>query len=232
MNVKSPPIYAIIPFGRSGLVYIKWYQRPYCPLGITLFFPLDCYCFCITYSPQKAKKNTATYFLFYSLAVPCNFVSVSRGWVCVLGQVLVVGFRSFLVQFVFFPLFFIIIREHLQVLLCFLYIHQTLVHAIHCFHQILAAVINFACIVPVCSSNSESVRKTDLVFAYELRFWRSIYQNRSENFLDPSIPRLVGVGDFYFGQKVVTRSSFCGHKVFVDFEHVFWKFHGPRLSLV
>ena len=34
-------------------------------------------------------------------------------------------------------------------------------------------------------------------------------------------PCLVGVGDFYFGQKVVTRSSFRGHKVFVDFDQVF-----------
>ena len=38
---------------------------------------------------------------------------------------------------------------------------------------------------------------------------------------DPSIPRVVGVGDFYSGQKVVIRSSFRGHKVFVNFEHVF-----------
>ena len=132
MNVESPPIDAIIPIKRSGLVYIKWYQRPCCPLGITLFSPLDCYCFCITYSPQKAKKKIyiVTYSLSYSLIVPCNFVSVSRCWVCALCQVLVAGFRSFLVQFVFSPLFFIIIREHLQVLLSFLCIHQTLVHAI------------------------------------------------------------------------------------------------------
>ena len=38
---------------------------------------------------------------------------------------------------------------------------------------------------------------------------------------NPSIPRIVGVGNFYFGQKLVTRSSCRGHKVFVDFEHVF-----------
>ena len=131
MNVESPPIDAIIPFGRSGLVYIKWYQRPCCPLGILLFSPLDCSYFCITYSPQKAKKICiVTYSLSYSLIVPCKFISDLRCWVCALGQVLVAGFRSFLVQFVFSPLFFIIIREHLQVLLSFLCIHQTLVHAI------------------------------------------------------------------------------------------------------
>ena len=92
---------------------------------------------------------------------------------------------------------------------------------LHCFHQILAAVTNFTRIIPVLYSNSESVHQTGLVFAYELGFRHSIYQNRSEKNLDPSIPRLVGIGDFYFGQKVVTRSSFRGHKVFVDFEHVF-----------
>ena len=52
----------------------------------------------------------------------------------------------------------------------------------HRFHQILTAVTNFARIVPVLSSNSESVRKTGLVFAYELGFRRSIYQNQSEIF--------------------------------------------------
>ena len=44
---------------------------------------------------------------------------------------------------------------------------------------------NFARIVPVLSSNSESVLKTGLVFAYELRFQRSIYQNRSKKILPP-----------------------------------------------
>ena len=102
----------------------------------------------------------------------------------------------------------------------------------HRFHQIFAVVTNFAHIVPVLSSNSESIRKTGLVFAYELGFRRSIYQNRLEKISDPSIPHIIGVGDFYFGQKVVTRSSFRGHKVFIDFEQVFWKFHRPRLSLV
>ena len=91
----------------------------------------------------------------------------------------------------------------------------------HHFHQILVAVTNFARIVPVLSSNSESVLKTGLVFAYELGFRRSIYQNRSEKFLDPSILGIARVRDFYFGQKLVTRSSFRGHKLFVDFEQVF-----------
>ena len=41
---------------------------------------------------------------------------------------------------------------------------------------------NFTRIVPILSSNSESVRKTGLVLAYELGFRCSIYQNRSEIF--------------------------------------------------
>ena len=107
-------------------------SEPLLPVRYNFVFPLDCYCFCITYSPPKSQKNiyATTYSLSYSLIVSCNFVSISRCWVCVLSQVLVAGFRSFWVQFVFFPLFFIIIHEHLQVLLCFLCIHQTLVHAI------------------------------------------------------------------------------------------------------
>ena len=83
---------------------------------------------------------------------------------------------------------------------------------LHCFHQILAAVTNFAHIVPVLSSNSESVRKTGLVFSNELGFRCSIYQNRSEIFLDPSIPVLLGSEIFILVKKwsqdpffVVTR---------------------------
>ena len=71
---------------------------------------------------------------------------------------------------------------------------------------------NFAHIVPVLSSNSESVLKTGLVFAYELGFRRSIYQNRSEFFLDPSIPVMSGSEIFILVKKwsqdplfVVTR---------------------------
>ena len=66
----------------------------------------------------------------------------------------------------------------------------------HRFHQICAFVTNFAHIVPVLSSNSEPILKTGLVFAYELRFRRSIYQNRSEKVSNPSIPRVVGVRKF------------------------------------
>ena len=80
---------------------------------------------------------------------------------------------------------------------------------------------NFAHIVPVLSSNSEPILKTGLVFTYGLGFRRSIYQNRSEFFLDPSIPPFARVEFFYFGQKLVTRSYFRGHKVFVDFDPVF-----------
>ena len=56
----------------------------------------------------------------------------------------------------------------------------------HRFHQIFAVVTSFVHIVRVLSSNSEPILKTGLVFAYELRFRRSIYQNRSEKISDPS----------------------------------------------
>ena len=71
----------------------------------------------------------------------------------------------------------------------------------HRFHQIFAAVTNFAHIVPVLSSNSEPILKIGLVFAYELRFRRSIYQNRSEFFLDSSIPTLSGFRYFKLVKK-------------------------------
>ena len=51
-------------------------------------------------------------------------------------------------------------------------------------------------IVPVLSSNSELILKTGLVFAYELRFRRSIYANRSEKIPDPSIPGFAEVRKF------------------------------------
>jgi hypothetical protein len=50
----------------------------------------------------------------------------------------------------------------------------------HRFQQILAAVTIFLRIVPVLSSNSKSKLEIGPVFAYELGFRRSIYQNRSE----------------------------------------------------
>ena len=80
---------------------------------------------------------------------------------------------------------------------------------------------NFARIVPVLSSNSESVLKTGLVSHMNSDFDVPYIKIDQKKILDPSIPRFLGVGDFYFGQKVVTRSSFHGHKVFVDFEQVF-----------
>jgi len=43
---------------------------------------------------------------------------------------------------------------------------------------------------------------------------------------------IIGFKKFYFGQKLVTRSPFRGHKFFANFEHVFGIFHRPRLSLV
>ena len=66
----------------------------------------------------------------------------------------------------------------------------------HHFHQILAAVTNFARIVPVLSSNSESVLKTGLVFAYELRFRRSIYHNQSEKIFRSIHPPFAGSENF------------------------------------
>ena len=70
MNIESPPINAIIPIRRSGLVYIKWYQRPCCSLGRTLFSPLDCYYFCITYSPKSQKIYTLPH-IPYPIAPLC-----------------------------------------------------------------------------------------------------------------------------------------------------------------
>ena len=92
---------------------------------------------------------------------------------------------------------------------------------VHCFHQILAAVTNFAHIVPILSSNSESVLKTGLVSHMNSDFDVPYIKIDQKKMLDPSIPHPFGVGNFYFGQKVVTRSSFRGHKVFVDFDQVF-----------
>ena len=40
----------------------------------------------------------------------------------------------------------------------------------HCFHQFLATIANFSHFWTVLSSNSESVRKTAITFAYELQF--------------------------------------------------------------
>ena len=146
MNIESLPIDAIIPFERSGLVYIKWYQRPCCPLGITLFSPLDCYCFCITYSPQKAKKNIyiITYSLSYSLILSCNFVSILRCWVCALGQALVAGFRSICSPVYVFPFVFHHNPWTPSSLTVFpLYpsnpspCHLICYTCLHCFHQIL-----------------------------------------------------------------------------------------------
>ena len=89
----------------------------------------------------------------------------------------------------------------------------------------------FAYIVPILPSNSGSVFKLVIVFTYELRFWRSGYQNRSEIFFGSICPLLCQVENFYFGQKLVTRSSFRGHKLFVNFEHVFWISTGHTFHL-
>ena len=50
----------------------------------------------------------------------------------------------------------------------------------HRFHQFLATAANVSHFRTVLSTNLESVRKTATTFTYELRFQRSIYQNRSE----------------------------------------------------
>jgi hypothetical protein len=47
----------------------------------------------------------------------------------------------------------------------------------HHFHQTLAVVTNFARIVPVLSSISESVLKLVITFTNELRLRRPLYQN-------------------------------------------------------
>jgi len=49
----------------------------------------------------------------------------------------------------------------------------------HRFHQFLATAANFSHFHTVLSSNSESIRKIAITFAYEFQFWRSTYQNRS-----------------------------------------------------
>ena len=92
-------------------------------------------------------------------------------------------------------------------------LHLICYTCVHCLHLSIAAAITFARIVSVLSSNSESVLKIGLVFAYELEFRRSIYQNQLEKkFGSARPPRFVGFKKFYFGKKLVTRSSFRGHR--------------------
>ena len=87
----------------------------------------------------------------------------------------------------------------------------------HRFQQILAVVTNFAHIVPVLSYNSEPILKTGLVFAYEIRFWRSIYQNRSKkNFRSIHPP-------CYWGQKFLFWSK-TGHKILFSWSQAFYRF--------
>ena len=87
----------------------------------------------------------------------------------------------------------------------------------HRFHQILAIVTNFAHIVPVLSSNSEPILKTGLVFAYELRFRRSIYQNRLEkNFRSVHPSRC-------WGSKIVDWLK-SGHKIIFSWSQGFCRF--------
>ena len=170
--------------------------------------------------------------------MPCNFVSVSRCWVCVVGQVLVAGLRLFLSPVCVFSF---VVHHNIWTpsslavfslypsnpsprhLICYTYLHWL--------HLSIDAATTFVHIVLVLSSISESALKTGLVFAYELGFQHSIYQNRSEIFFRSIHPCFIRVGYFYFGQKLVTRSSFRGHKLSVNFEHVFWIFHRPHLSL-
>ena len=95
---------------------------------------------------------------------------------------------------------------------------------LHCFHQILAVVTNFAHIVPVLSSNSESVLKTGLVFAYELGFWRSIYQNRSEIFFGSVHPLLCCGQRFLFSSK-------SGHKILFLWSQGLCRFRARLLKI-
>ena len=87
----------------------------------------------------------------------------------------------------------------------------------HRFHQILAAVTSFARIVPVLSSNLESIIKTGLVFAYELEFRRSIYQNRSKKNFGSVHPSRCRGRKFLFWSKT-------GHKILFSWSQAFYQF--------
>ena len=157
----------------------------------------------------------------YNLVVPCNFISVSRCWVYVLGQVLVAGFRSFFSPVCVFPFVF----HHnpwtpssLAVfplypsnpspchLICYTYLH--------CLHLSIAVATTFARIVFVLSSNSESVLKTGLVFAYKLGFRHSIYQNRSEKNFGSVHPHLWWVWKFLIWSKTGHKINFSWSQAF------------------
>ena len=95
---------------------------------------------------------------------------------------------------------------------------------LHCFHQIIAVVTNFARNVPVLSSNSEFVLKTGLVFAYKHRFWHSIYQNRSEIFFGSvHLPPRRG-RRFLFWSK-------SGHKILFSWSQGFCRFRARLLKI-
>ena len=94
----------------------------------------------------------------------------------------------------------------------------------HRFHQIFAVVTSFAHIVPVLSSNSEPIFKTGLVFAYELRFRRSIYQNRLEKIFGSVHPPLCR------GSKILDWSK-SGHKILFSWSQGFCRFWASFLKI-
>ena len=69
----------------------------------------------------------------------------------------------------------------------------------HRFHQILAAVTNFARIVPILSFNSEFVRKTGLVSHTNSDFDVPYIKIDQKKISDPFVNRSAGVRKFYFG---------------------------------
>jgi len=66
----------------------------------------------------------------------------------------------------------------------------------HRFHQFLATAAKFSHFRTVLSSNSKYVRKTAITFAYELRFQRFIYQNKSEKISNLFVPNFRRFDNF------------------------------------
>ena len=102
----------------------------------------------------------------------------------------------------------------------------------HRFHQFLAIDANFSHFRTVLSANLEFVRKTAITFTYELRFQRSIYQNRLEKSFGSVSPCLWRVWKFWNLQICLRPLSFHLVKFFFTFFSIFRKFHRPRLLLV
>jgi len=81
-----PPIKFSLPLGRSGHVYVKWYQDSGLPWGITHVSPLDSSCF---HYPSK-KKSLQKYFHYpITLLCPTIFQFSLLCWILVLYCVVV-----------------------------------------------------------------------------------------------------------------------------------------------